>query len=102
MSGGLPCEWNGEIGPSLVILSRGGRASIDADRLTELEERAHVTVLQRERAPGRAEAIELLAEADLLGSTNICLPTVLGGSGGHTIRAFARLRGGRRRGGPGR
>ncbi len=62
--------------PSIVVLSRGGRDSIDSDRLAELERRAHLTVLRRDHAPGRAEAVELLAGADLLGSTNICLPMV--------------------------
>lgn len=71
-----PIQRDSMVRPSIVVFSRGGRASIDSGLMAEIERRAHVTILQRDGAPGRAEAVELLAEADLLGSTNICLPTV--------------------------
>ncbi|QBI52614.1 2-hydroxyacid dehydrogenase [Streptomonospora litoralis] len=62
--------------PNLVMLSRGGRDTIDSGHWTELERRADITVRRLECAPGPAEAAELLAEADLLAATNLCLPTI--------------------------
>lgn len=42
----------------------------------ELERRADVRVVRRDVAPGYDEAVELLAGAELLGSTNLCLPRI--------------------------
>ena len=59
---------------TLVVLSRRGRSSIAAADWDELERRATVRVVQRNAAPSHDEAVELLSGADLLGSTNPCLP----------------------------
>lgn len=60
--------------PHLVVLSRAGRASIDARCWAELEEHAKVTVVRRDQAPDHSTACRLLADADLMGATNLCLP----------------------------
>ena len=62
--------------PNLVVLSRRGRDSVDPRCWDELERRAQVTAVRRDDAPTRGEAVRLLAGADLVGSTNLCLPTV--------------------------
>lgn len=75
--------------PHLVLLSRRGRDSIDADHWAELQRYATVTVVQRESAPTRSEALRLLADADLLAATNLCLPVVDAGF----LDGLPRLRG---------
>lgn len=62
--------------PSLVVLSRRGRDSVPAPCLRALESEAHVRVVACERAPDTDTAVRLLADADLLGATNLCLPAV--------------------------
>jgi phosphoglycerate dehydrogenase-like enzyme len=62
--------------PSLVVISRRGRASVDPRCWDELERRARVTVVRRNDAPTHDEAVRLLAGADVVGATNLCLPTV--------------------------
>lgn len=62
--------------PRLVILSRRGRESLDAEQWTALEAVADVQVVQRDDAPSPQEAVELLDGVDLLGSTNLCLPRI--------------------------
>ena len=62
--------------PNLVVLSRRGRGSVDPQCWDELVEQAHVTAVRRDDAPTQTEAVRLLAGADLVGSTNLCLPTV--------------------------
>ncbi|MBX9389801.1 2-hydroxyacid dehydrogenase [Streptomonospora nanhaiensis] len=62
--------------PRLVVLSRRGRATLDPAHWAELERHADVLVVPCERAPDRADAIRLLAGADLLAATNLCLPAV--------------------------
>jgi phosphoglycerate dehydrogenase-like enzyme len=61
---------------NLVVLSRRGRDSLDAGCWDLIGRSADVTVVQRDHAPDRREAIRLLARADLIGSTNLCLPLV--------------------------
>ncbi|MUL39851.1 hypothetical protein FZ103_01425 [Streptomonospora sp. PA3] len=75
--------------PRLVMLSRRGRGAIAAEHWAELEQRAEVCAVQRESAPERDEAVELLAEADLLAATNLCLPAV----DAELLDALPRLRG---------
>ena len=60
--------------PNVVVLCRRGRASLPPEQWAALEAVAHVRVLQRDAAPDPDEAAVLLAEADLLGTTNLCLP----------------------------
>lgn len=60
--------------PKVVVLCRRGRASLAAEHWAALSAVADVRVIQRDNAPGPDEAAALLAEADLLGSTNLCLP----------------------------
>ena len=62
--------------PTVVLLSRRGPDSIDGESWTALRCCAQVRAVRRDRAPDPAEAVELLADADLLGSTNACLPTI--------------------------
>lgn len=63
-------------GPTLVVLSRSGRHSIDHDCWAELERNAQVRAVTRDGRSNRSEAVEMLADADLLGSTNACLPAI--------------------------
>ena len=60
--------------PNVVVLCRRGRASLEPEQWAALDAVANVRVIQREAAPGPDEAAVLLAEADLLGTTNLCLP----------------------------
>ena len=60
--------------PTLVVLCRQGRASLEPAQWAALEAVADLRVVQRETAPGPEEAARLLAGADLLGTTNLCLP----------------------------
>jgi phosphoglycerate dehydrogenase-like enzyme len=62
--------------PTLVLLSRRGRESIHGDSWTKLQRYAHVRAVVCNRPPSPTEAVELLTGADLLGSTNACLPTI--------------------------
>jgi phosphoglycerate dehydrogenase-like enzyme len=62
--------------PTLVLLSRRGRDSIDAESWAELQRCTHVRAVACPGPPSRAEAVDLLAGADLLGATNACLPTI--------------------------
>lgn len=62
--------------PTLVVLSRRGRKSLDEMDWTRLEGLADVRVVQREGAPDPGEAAALLADAHVLGATNLCLPTI--------------------------
>lgn len=62
--------------PRLVILSRRGRGSLPAETWQRLEAAADVTLVQRDDAPAHAEAVALLRDADIVGSTNLCLPRV--------------------------
>jgi phosphoglycerate dehydrogenase-like enzyme len=60
--------------PALVVLSRRGRASLAPPAWAALEAVADVRVVQRNDAPDPDDAAALLAGADLLGATNLCLP----------------------------
>lgn len=60
--------------PAIVVLSRQGRGTLSPAEWAALESVADVRVLQRDAAPRHAEAVGLLSDADLLGSTNLCLP----------------------------
>jgi phosphoglycerate dehydrogenase-like enzyme len=62
--------------PSLVLLSRQGRVSLPAPIWSRLSQVADVRAVPRLSPPTRAEAVKLLARADLLGATNACLPSV--------------------------
>lgn len=62
--------------PTLVVLSRQGRQSLSDADWARLDKLADVRVVQREDAPDLDEAVALLAGADLLGATNLCLPTI--------------------------
>lgn len=64
------------ITPTLVVLSSRGRSSLDPDTLTRLERCADVRGVPRTAAPDPGEAAVLLADADVLGSTNLCLPVL--------------------------
>lgn len=59
---------------TLVVLSRGGRTSLPPHHWLALDRVAEVRVVQRDGPPGEDEAAALLAGADLLGATNVCLP----------------------------
>ena len=73
----------------LVVLSRRGRDSIHPGHWDRIRRSADVTVVQRDDAPDRGEAIRLLAGADLIGSTNLCLPLM----DAHLLDGLPRLRG---------
>ena len=60
--------------PNVVVLSRRGRASLHPEQWAAVDAVADVLVIQRDGPPGPDEAAVLLAEADLLGTTNLCLP----------------------------
>lgn len=60
--------------PNVVVLCRRGRATLEPEQWAALDTVANVRVIQRDVAPGPNEAAALLAEADLLGTTNLCLP----------------------------
>lgn len=77
--------------PTVVLLSRRGPDSIDSESWTALRCCAQVRALRRDRAPDPVEAVELLAGADLLSSTNACLPTI----DPILLDELPRLRGGR-------
>ncbi|MFL1378657.1 2-hydroxyacid dehydrogenase [Nocardiopsis protaetiae] len=62
--------------PRLVVLSRAGRDTLPPRHRTELEDLAHTTLVRADRAPDHTTAVRLLADADLLGSTNLCLPRI--------------------------
>lgn len=67
----------GAMGTSrLLLLSRQGGASLPPAHLARLQQVADVRVHARDYAPTRAEATELLAGVDLLGTTNACLPAL--------------------------
>ena len=60
----------------VVVLSRQGSASLDAGDRQALEDVADVDYHALRAAPGRRAAVGLLAEADLLAATNVCLPII--------------------------
>jgi phosphoglycerate dehydrogenase-like enzyme len=76
-------------GTTLVLFSRRGRSSLDEAYWVELERLADVRAVPRAAPPGHDEAAALLADADLLGSTNACLPVV----DAELLDALPRLRG---------
>ena len=75
--------------PRLVVLSRRGHASLPDDLWRRLEAASEVTVVRRDDAPDHATAVSLLREADLVGSTNACLPRL----DADLLDALPRLRG---------
>ena len=75
--------------PRLVVLSRRGRASLPDDLWRRLEAACEVTVVRRDDAPDQATAVSLLRDADLVGSTNVCLPRL----DAELLDALPRLRG---------
>lgn len=58
----------------VVMLTHAGRASLDGEHLTAVEQRAEVRVHPLERAPGPREAAAILTDATVLATTNRCLP----------------------------
>lgn len=62
--------------PTLVVLSSRGRLSLDLDTLARLDRWADVRGVSLGGPPGPEEAAALLADADVLGSTNLCLPVL--------------------------
>jgi phosphoglycerate dehydrogenase-like enzyme len=60
----------------VVVLSRTGRAGLPEGVWKRLEQAADVSVVSREGAPSPAEAAGLLADADVLATTNRCLPVI--------------------------
>lgn len=58
----------------IVMLSRAGRESLPTDLLHDLEREHDLTVLQRRDAPTLHETIRILADADVLATTNVTLP----------------------------
>lgn len=58
----------------IVMLSRAGRESLPTDLLHDLEREHDLTVLQRRDAPTPHETIRILADADVLATTNVTLP----------------------------
>lgn len=75
--------------PFLVMLSRQGRSGVPPATWAALNEVADVRSVRRGSAPDRAEAVRLLAGADLLGATNLCLPVI----DRHLLDAVPTLRG---------
>jgi phosphoglycerate dehydrogenase-like enzyme len=75
--------------PNVVLLSRQGRASLPADTWTRLTEVATVEAVTMHSAPSMEKAVRLLADADLLGATNACLPHL----DAELLDALPRLRG---------
>ncbi|NYH55134.1 phosphoglycerate dehydrogenase-like enzyme [Nocardiopsis arvandica] len=73
----------------LVVLSRRGRDALSPEHWAGIEQYAHTTVVRADAAPERAEAVRLLADADLVGATNLCLPRV----DAELLDALPRLRG---------
>lgn len=59
-----------------MVLSRQGESSLDAEDRRALQRVAHVDYHALPGAPRRREAVRLLADADLLGATNACLPAL--------------------------
>jgi hypothetical protein len=56
------------------VLSRRGWDSLDPGHWERIRRAADVTVIQCGDAPDREEAVRLLVGADLIGSSNLCLP----------------------------
>jgi phosphoglycerate dehydrogenase-like enzyme len=77
------------IRPHLVVLSRRGRASLPDDLRQRLERACDLTAVRLDGAPDHATAVSLLRDADLLGSTNACLPRL----DAALLDALPRLRG---------
>jgi phosphoglycerate dehydrogenase-like enzyme len=75
--------------PTLVLLSRRGRDSIDGQSWAALQQSADVRAVACTAPPTRTEAAELLAGTDLLGATNACLPPIDAG----LLGVLPRLRG---------
>lgn len=75
--------------PKVVLLSRQGRASLPADTWTRLTDVAVVDAVKLHSAPSAETAIRLLADAELLGATNACLPQL----SVEFLEALPRLRG---------
>jgi phosphoglycerate dehydrogenase-like enzyme len=75
--------------PRLVVLSRRGHASLPDDLRRRLDEACDLTLVRRDGAPDHATAVALLQDADLVGSTNVCLPRL----DGPLLDALPRLRG---------
>jgi len=73
----------------LVVLSRQGRTSVPEDVWRRLDTICEVTAVRCDGSPGLAEAVGLLADADYLGATNLCLPPL----DGRLLDALPRLRG---------
>jgi len=75
--------------PNMVLISRQGRASLPADSWSRLTEVATVDAVKMHSAPSAGKAVRLLADADLLGATNACLPHL----NAELLDALPRLRG---------
>jgi phosphoglycerate dehydrogenase-like enzyme len=75
--------------PRLLLLSRQGSASLPADIFTTLRRIADVQVVRCPSAPPADEARRLLATVEVLGATNVCLPTI----DAELLDAAPRLRG---------
>ena len=62
--------------PCLVVLSRRGRDSLPAKCRAELNRLADARYVRCDGRLSQGEAATVLADADLLGATNLCLPTL--------------------------
>jgi phosphoglycerate dehydrogenase-like enzyme len=60
----------------VAVLSRQGAQTLAWDDVVRLERLADVRYHQLHDAPDHAEAVDLLRRADILASTNACLPTL--------------------------
>ncbi|MFI6575349.1 2-hydroxyacid dehydrogenase [Nocardiopsis sp. NPDC050513] len=77
------------IPPRLVVLSRRGEDALLPEHWTEIRQFAHTTAVRTDTAPDPDAAARLLADADLLGATNLCLPRI----DADLLDALPRLRG---------
>ncbi|MFE3456829.1 2-hydroxyacid dehydrogenase [Nocardiopsis aegyptia] len=71
------------------MLSRRGGDALSRDHWAEIERWADVTVVRTDAAPDRRSAVRVLAGADLVGATNLCLPAI----DAELLDALPRLRG---------
>jgi phosphoglycerate dehydrogenase-like enzyme len=62
--------------PNLVVISRRGRDSLPTDCWAELNRLADVREIRSDGPLSRIEAATVLADAELLGVTNLCLPPI--------------------------
>jgi phosphoglycerate dehydrogenase-like enzyme len=62
--------------PTLVVLSRQGRLSLPAQTWSRLNQVANVRAVKLPGPPTRNETVHLLGNADLVGATNACLPSI--------------------------